>query len=477
MKICVIGTGFGGGPLLSEITKTSNQINIFDISKFQSKKNSNLPVIFPKVVNLNNENLIYHGLGGGSNLWHGVITNLDKSDKDKFKDLGLDIDKIEKKYNERALNFLNIKYRFSKNKIFSFKNWFLKKIEKTNKFIIKKFFIQTFPKNTKTIIEKIKNKKNVKLFEECCVLNFIVNKNNKKITHLVYYDNVKKNKFLLKADLFILCAGAIETPRILLQTFKENKIPKNPAVGVGLNDHYKVEISVTKNNKNIYSDNWINKKLKSRIGFIPKNVNKGNFCLIMRPNINQDYILLIEKFKNFLTNKNIYPLFNFLRFITIKNLLLVLNRIFFNKKPIIGNIFEIWIDTKTSKRNKVYLNNKKDFMSRYIPVINFKLSKYEYDQITYCQNFLKKNFKILNHNKKLIKKTISSSAHFTNTCRIGSKISNSVVDKNLKCHNFNNLYLCDNSIINYIGNSNPTLTLINFSLRLADHIKKKYKKN
>ena len=475
MKICVIGTGFGGSPFLSKMANSNNQINIFDINKFQSNKNSKLSVIFPKVVNLYNENLIYHGLGGGSNLWHGVVTNLDRSDKEKFKDLGVNIDKIEKKYNQKALNFLSINYKFSNNKIFSFKNWFLKKLHKTNKFLIKKFFIQTNPKNTKIILEKIKNKKNVKLFEECCVLNFIVDKTSKKITHLAYYDKIKNRKFLLKADLFVLCAGAIETPRILLQTFKENKISKNPIVGIGLNDHYKVEISTTKENKNIYSDNWIDKKLRSRIGFTPKNTSKGNFCLIMRPDINPNYILIRDKFFNFFKHKNIYSLFDFLKNISFKNLSLVIKSILFKKKPIIGNIFEIWIDTKTSKKNKVYLNNKKDFMERYIPVINFKLSKYEFNQILNCQNFLKRNFKILNHNKTSIKKIISSGAHFTNTCRIGSKISNSVVDNNLKSHDFKNLYLCDNSIINYIGNSNPTLTLINFSLRLADYIKRKYK--
>ena len=46
------------------------------------------------------------------------------------------------------------------------------------------------------------------------------------------------NKIIL-ADIFILCAGAIETPRIILQSNYKKISNKYNYVGKGINDHYK----------------------------------------------------------------------------------------------------------------------------------------------------------------------------------------------------------------------------------------------
>jgi Choline dehydrogenase and related flavoproteins len=53
---------------------------------------------------------------------------------------------------------------------------------------------------------------------------------------------------------------------------------------------------------------------------------------------------------------------------------------------------------------------------------------------------------------------------------MGDSQSNSVVDKNLKVHNTENLYVLGSSIFNTTGHSNPTFTIVQFSLRLADHL-------
>ena len=53
---------------------------------------------------------------------------------------------------------------------------------------------------------------------------------------------------------------------------------------------------------------------------------------------------------------------------------------------------------------------------------------------------------------------------------IGDSPRKSVVDYNLKVHNTKNLFVIGSSIFARSGYTNPTMSIVQFSLRLADHI-------
>ena len=67
--------------------------------------------------------------------------------------------------------------------------------------------------------------------------------------------------------------------------------------------------------------------------------------------------------------------------------------------------------------------------------------------------------------------TIDNHHHLGGT-RIGSDIRTSVVDKNLKIHNVNNLYINGSSNFVTGGYTNPTFTIVQMALKLTDHIAK-----
>ena len=54
--------------------------------------------------------------------------------------------------------------------------------------------------------------------------------------------------------------------------------------------------------------------------------------------------------------------------------------------------------------------------------------------------------------------------------RMGFNDTESVVDKNLKVHNINNLYINGSSVFRTGGHCHPTYTIVKLSLRLADHL-------
>ena len=56
--------------------------------------------------------------------------------------------------------------------------------------------------------------------------------------------------------------------------------------------------------------------------------------------------------------------------------------------------------------------------------------------------------------------------------RIGVNVNDSVVDKNLKVHDKNNLFINGSSIFRTGGHSHPTYTIVKLALRLGEHLSK-----
>ena len=70
-----------------------------------------------------------------------------------------------------------------------------------------------------------------------------------------------------------------------------------------------------------------------------------------------------------------------------------------------------------------------------------------------------------------IKSRVVVNGHHLGTTRMGDTAKDSVVDKNLKSHDIDNLYVAGSSVWRSAGISNPTHSIIMFSIRLAEHIK------
>jgi choline dehydrogenase-like flavoprotein len=65
---------------------------------------------------------------------------------------------------------------------------------------------------------------------------------------------------------------------------------------------------------------------------------------------------------------------------------------------------------------------------------------------------------------------LGGAGHEAGTLRLGAART-SVVDENLKWHEYDNLYVCDLSVFPRSPAANPTLTLAALALRLASHLR------
>jgi glucose dehydrogenase len=77
---------------------------------------------------------------------------------------------------------------------------------------------------------------------------------------------------------------------------------------------------------------------------------------------------------------------------------------------------------------------------------------------------------------EVVEADITWSHHHIGTCRMGDNPNTSVVDPNLRVHGIHNLYVLGSSVFVTGGASPPTLTIVAFSHRLAEHLILKLRK-
>ena len=68
---------------------------------------------------------------------------------------------------------------------------------------------------------------------------------------------------------------------------------------------------------------------------------------------------------------------------------------------------------------------------------------------------------------------LAGCAHQAGTCRFGDDPATSVLDRNCKAHELDNLYVVDTSFFVSIGAVNPSLTAIANALRVGDHLRQR----
>ena len=71
-------------------------------------------------------------------------------------------------------------------------------------------------------------------------------------------------------------------------------------------------------------------------------------------------------------------------------------------------------------------------------------------------------------------KTDGGGQHHLGGTIMGNNFKSSVVDKNLKLHSTENLYVLGSSVYPSGGHANPTFTIVQLSCRLADELYKQY---
>jgi hypothetical protein len=497
-SVCIVGSGPGGAIAAIELARSGLfRVIVVDLDKITdiSEDSRNISKLLSAINTgypFGQEITRGFGFGGGSQLWHGVLTKLDDQDwslldsrvnKPLSEEVKIYYDKLEK-------YFGNLPYtRAQKLKQKLSEQGLLGELEGSGKFVGKDFFLQKKPLRLRQHLLKARDQGlPIEFIENAVALSIKSVKGAKDTISSILID-VKGDKLAVTADYFILSAGACETPRIVLQSMHEKAISlKNVNIGKYLIDHpWTVLGEIISKNGNFrlgLTDIFLSGKIKYRVGYRLYNNESSlkigeNHCVAIKPLFLGKYLEFKDTLKDIIFQR-----------ISLKNILLAIWRhgipnilastfLLLNEKLGFGAYVKralvfCYLEQPERRDSCVTLSNIKASNGRMIPKINWIVDEEETTAVNSMTNHINsvfndsKNFSFLP--SKTSVRELSSGSHHAGTMRIGSNELNGVIDSNLQVFGTSNLFVCDLSIFPNYGNSNPTFTLAAFSVRLADYL-------
>ena len=358
-------------------------------------------------------------------------------------------------YLKRTCEILNINNQFRKsslNKFFNQIEFQYSKVRFADKF-----------KNY------IKNSNNILLILNTQLSHFVGHNNNTKYAVCISNDIVKK----IGTKYFILACGGIENSRLLLWTRDKNQKFIDNELPIG---KYWMNHPWTLGGKGVISKKKLKEKLKN--DFLEQ--DKLLRFAAKKELIIKKKILSAAIYMNAKEDAKIYKE-------VIKDILCVapeygkkIARMIFKKDLKCGNIF-MQLEENPTENNKIVLDKKKDKFGIPMTKLFYKKSKYT---LKTAKLFMEEFGNLCRKNdlgRIAIKDSIYNleeyedlgAFHHLGGTRMGIDKFDSVVNKDLKVHGINNLYVSGSSNFVTGGYTNPTFTIIQFAIRLADEINKR----
>lgn len=303
------------------------------------------------------------------------------------------------------------------------------------------------------------NKSNLDLFLNSNLVNF--EKVGAAISSATFksYNN---NEIKLNAKTFVLAAGGIENSRLMLAINQKNNLSlfeKNMPIGKYWMEHPHFDIaeSIIPTGWNNYHLTLTGQKQKD-LGVLGCRVTfTGNLGSGLKKKIRD-----IACYAPDIGNK-LYDMMD---------------------RELIcdANIRAVW-EQAPYEKNKISLSfNQKDMFGIPRPVLHYKKTNFDKNtvyktikQIAYYGNQLSygriKLFDFVSSLGDYPDNGKIAGYHHMGGTRMSKSSNEGVVDSNLKVHGINNLYIAGSSVFPSGGHANPTLTIVQLSLRLGEHLK------
>jgi len=399
-------------------------------------------------------------VGGTSGHWAGVCRPLDKHDFGKWPIKKIELDN----FLQKACDYLQIKNEFNTR---AFNNSFDQiSYQKSDVMYV-------------NFLPKIKLSTKIDIITNLSLIDFKFSED--KIDKAIVYNKKTNQKINLKSNLYILACGTIENNRIMLNL--KNKyskyFPNEMPLGKYYMDHPVSSIATSVIEK---------RKFKQYFKFdkLGKNIEGDYLSVSLSPNSNfiktneilsTELMLTLGRYeKNPILNKNLENLKKI-----APNLSQKLKKSLI-KKEYFAATFECSPEQDSTVSNKIELDreNKDKFGIPRVKIF-WKKSELMRKTLRLCLEDLGRFFADNDIGRIGIYDFIYNNQLYTNEpgihhlggTRIGENKNNSVVDKNLKFHSLKNLYITGGSVFRTSGHANPTLSIVQLSLRLSDHLKKR----
>lgn len=529
--ICIIGSGPAGLTLCSELYKKYKNSNkkicvIESGDKFKRNEIDSLKEVKSdgeiKIRNSSRERMF----GGTSNTWAGLSSPMDKIDIEKWP---ISYDELYKYYSvAHEYGFPNIS-EFSREKMKSVIDIADYQMESDN--LSEKIFIAKDPAwNFARELGYIFENKNFDLYLNSTVTK-IESKKNAATSSVsaIKIKTLSGNTFDISASKYVISAGGIESARLLLVSKNQDGVSLGnefDQVGRYITNHPKNNYGIIKLNKPIKNLTYIfgyldqgfaksagirvNENLQKKLGILnsyvrfepifPWTDNKGVSSFVNSVKTfkffldwwkrNQKKIVSLRDWSETGDDNSTQRLSNGLNdlFIYFKNIITdlpavfsyIIHRIFQSKKITIKSIrLRNFMDMEARYENRIVLDTAVDRNGIQIPRIILNISEIDRNSVIELhrvinEELVARNIGVLESDLKSQKTwpINSEASHHLGGTIMGNDKEKSVVDKNLKVHSVDNLYICSGSVFPTSGCANPTYTICALAIRLAEYLGK-----
>ncbi len=275
------------------------------------------------------------------------------------------------------------------------------------------------------------------------------------ISHVVAIDERTASVVEIEADVVIVCAGAIESPRLLLNSFAGNPA-RAEQVGEFLQDSPRAVVGTS----------------LFRLWFSRADEDRGY----------GDHMLLGGQLKDS-TGKSFPFVGQFWSdFLKIPYYLAEMPRLpRFLMETISRQVFKstvtliLYSPAVPQRKNKVVLADAVDHFGQRQVRIDYETSDIEGDHGRRLAALARRMLrKASGYVVDGVASPPGSGIHYVGTCRMAADRKDGVVDKDLKYFKSKNLYVCDGSVIPALSEKHPTLTIMALAHRLAERLIKNY---
>jgi hypothetical protein len=309
------------------------------------------------------------------------------------------------------------------------------------------------------LLPEIKALRNFRLLEHTRAIKLTAvdcdNAGEFSISHVVAIDERAARIVEIEADVVIVCAGAMESPRLLLNSFADDR-SKAEQVGEYLQDSPRAVVGTS----------------LFRLWFRPANEDRGY----------GDHILLGGQIKD--SQGKRFPFVGqfWSDFTKVPYYLAEIPRLpRFLLETISRQVFKstatlvMFSPAVPQRKNKVVLADGVDHFGQRQVRIDYEMSEIEADHgrrlAALARRMLRKASGYIADD---VGSPPGSGIHYVGTCRMAADPKGGVVDRDLKYFKSENLYICDGSVIPVLSEKHPTLTIMALAHRLAERLIKIY---
>jgi choline dehydrogenase-like flavoprotein len=476
--VCIIGGGLAGGIAASTLAARGYPVTLIELG--------NTPAPYHPEDEVWDESEIKtaytrgSGLGGTSNFWHGGLTILDRSDVEGIPDLGnsarlpIGYD-ILRDYYSRAVELLRNGMDFSLAEIEAAPRSTIAAFPiAAGAFRPKALLYPNTPFSTEPVIRHARNAYGLRVATGVKIEKLV--STGRRVTRAEGTDLGNGASVRFSADIFILSAGGLGSPKILMNSFKECPPLEQLPVGCGLIDHptgfvFKAKLRRRTDLQPLFGLTQKGYKLRYGFALQPAALREAdyrNHILYLRPALSMRDPVIYDSLKRKLVGyrgRSLNPLdiFNLLR-----NADLLFDAVNFkyglsySTRYVSGLVFSEQFPRTESRMYKTAVGKFG---------VRWKVSNEDCRSLEKFLSIFFRDYSDIFDSFTIFPKTesrLDSAGHHSGSCRMAAEAPHGVVDANLRVFGLDNLFVVDGSVLAYSGHANTGLTIAALALKCCD---------